>query len=73
LSDFSPAYIIKLKEKFEKDQMFTMKRDDLKKFFQCSERETDILMQMLDLDGDKTIDSHEFVCALGMLAHGTMD
>lgn len=50
-----------------------MKREDLRKQFQCSEKETDILMQMLDLDDNGTIDSYEFMCALGMLSHGSID
>lgn len=45
----------------------------LKAFFKCSDREVQVLMDMFDMDGNGTIDSYEFVCALSLMSHATLD
>jgi Ca2+-binding EF-hand superfamily protein len=73
LSNFSPAYILKLKAKFDANEDLTMQKGDIKKFFSCSNHEVDVIMELLDLDGNGSIESYEFMCAMAMLAHGTID
>lgn len=50
-----------------------MQKGDIKKFFSCSNHEVDVIMELLDLDGNGAIESYEFMCAMAMLAHGTID
>jgi Ca2+-binding EF-hand superfamily protein len=52
---------------------FTLDREALKKFFKCSEKECNTVFQYFDMDGNGKIDSYEFVCALALMAHGTLD
>jgi Ca2+-binding EF-hand superfamily protein len=50
-----------------------MSKADVKKFFSCSNHEVEVIMDMLDLDGSGTIESYEFMCAMAMLSHGSLD
>ena len=64
---------------------FTLDRESLKKFFKCSNKECDTVsfrrgltnqfqvFQLFDMDGNGKIDSYEFICALAMMSHGTLD
>jgi hypothetical protein len=60
---------------------FTMDRDALKRFFKCSDAEVNIVscelnivkvFKYFDMDGNGKIDSYEFICALALMAHGTL-
>jgi Ca2+-binding EF-hand superfamily protein len=59
--------------KFDENGDLTMKENDVKKFFSCSNHEVKVIMEMLDLDGNGEIESYEFLCAMAMLAHGSID
>lgn len=44
LSNFSPGYILKLKQRFEQgSEDFTLTKDGLKDFFKCSDRECEVV------------------------------
>jgi Ca2+-binding EF-hand superfamily protein len=74
MSNFSPNYILKLKERFERgSDDYCLDKSALKQFFKCSDREVDVLMEMFDMDGNGSIDSYEFVCALSLMSHANLD
>lgn len=74
LSNFSPGFINKLKDNLETSTyQFSLDRDGLKELFKCSENECDIVFEYFDLNGDGKIDSYEFLCAITMLSHSTLD
>ena len=52
---------------------FTLDREALKKYFKCSNRECDVVFDHFDMDGNGKLDSYEFVCAMAMLSHSTLD
>ena len=65
---------IQIRERFERgSEDYCLDRASLKTFFKCSERECDVLMQMFDMDGNGSIDSYEFVCALSLMSHANLD
>jgi hypothetical protein len=44
MSNFSPGYILKLKQRFEQgSEDFTLTKDGLKEFFKCSDRECEVV------------------------------
>ena len=44
MSNFSPGYILKLKQRFEQgSEDFTLTKDGLKSFFKCSDRECEVV------------------------------
>jgi Ca2+-binding EF-hand superfamily protein len=74
LSNFSPGFINKLKDKLESStQQFSLDRESLKSIFNCSNSECDVVFDFFDLNGDKKIDSYEFLCALTMLSSSTLE
>ena len=61
-------------------EQFELNSDDycldaqgLKNFFKCRDREVQVLLDMFDMDGNGSIDSYEFVCALSLMSHATLD
>ena len=52
---------------------YCLDRNGLKAFFKCKDREIDVLMDMFDMDQNGSIDSYEFVCALSLMSHATLD
>ena len=74
LSNFSPGYINKLRDDLESSTyQFSVDREGLKKLFKCSDKEWDLVFDYFDLNGDGKIDSYEFMCAITMLSHSTLD
>jgi Ca2+-binding EF-hand superfamily protein len=65
---------MKLKERFEvASDDFTLDRQGLKDFFHSSSREIEIIFEFFDLNQDGRIDSYEFVCAMTLLSHATLE
>jgi hypothetical protein len=47
MSNFSPGYILKLKQRFEQgSEDFTLTKDGLKSFFKCSDRECEVVRKI---------------------------
>jgi Ca2+-binding EF-hand superfamily protein len=65
---------MKLKERFEVgSDNYVIDAEGLKKFFNCSDREVKVVMDMFDINGDYKIDAYEFMCAMAFMSHGTLD
>jgi hypothetical protein len=48
MSNFSPGYILKLKQRFEQgSEDFTLTKDGLKSFFKCSDRECEVVSKII--------------------------
>lgn len=74
ISNFHPGYIQRLKERFElAKESFTLDREDLKELFNSSKRESDIIFEHFDQDGDGVIDQYEFTTGLAFLSHGSLE
>lgn len=74
LSNFEPGFISKLKEKLESStHQFSLDKEGLKQVFNCSTKECDVVFEYFDINGDGKIDSYEFLCAITMLSHSTLD
>lgn len=74
LSSFSPGFIAKLKDKLESStNQFSLDREGLKSVFNCSSKECDTVFEYFDINGDNKIDSYEFMCALTMLSHSSLE
>ena len=69
LKELSPTSIAKLRSNFERN---TASLTDKKMFMALTgagKRETDIIFEVFDMDGNGLLDSYEFVCAMAMLVH----
>lgn len=74
LSNFSPGFISKLKDNLESSTyQFSLDKEGLKKLFKCSDKEVQVVFEYFDINGDGKIDSYEFLWALTMLSHSTLD
>ncbi len=74
LKELSPGCLVKLKNMFDKSPLKT--EPDKKQFMSLlnvSKRETDIIFEYFDMDGNGQIDSYEFICAIAMLVHSSVD
>jgi hypothetical protein len=59
---------------YEKNPLNTC--PDKKQFasmYSIGKRETDIIFDYFDMDGNGQIDSYEFICAVAMLAHSSTE
>ena len=43
------------------------------KHFKCREAEANTILEFFDMDGNKKIDSYEFLCAISLLSNSTLD
>lgn len=74
LSNFEPGFISKLKDKLESStHQFSLDKEGLKQVFNCSTKECDVVFEYFDINGDGKIDSYEFLCAITMLSHSTLE
>jgi hypothetical protein len=74
LKELSPSCLVKLKNQFEKNPLNTS--PDKKQFMTIlgvGKRETDIIFDYFDMDGNGQLDSYEFICAIAMLVHSSID
>jgi len=70
----SPSNLIKLKVIYDKNPLNTT--FDRRKFIStlnCGKRETDIIFEYFDMDENGVIDSYEFICAIAMLNHSSIE
>ena len=74
LKELSPKAISAIKETFEKNPTSTrIDKKTLMSSFLIGKRETDILFDYFDMDGNGQIDNYEFTCAIAMVVHSSMD
>jgi hypothetical protein len=74
LKELSPSCLLKLKNMFDKNPLNT--QPDKKQFMSTlnvGKRETDIIFDYFDMDGNGQLDSYEFICAMAMLVHSSID
>ena len=74
LKELSPSSIAKLKIMLDKNPLNT--QPDKKQFMQilsAGKRETDIIFDYFDMDGNGQIDSYEFTCGVAMLVHSSVE
>ena len=74
LKELSPKAISAIKETFAKNPTSTrIDKKTLMSSFLIGKRETDILFDYFDMDGNGQIDNYEFTCAIAMVVHSSMD
>ena len=74
LKELSPSNIMKLKTMFDKNPLNTNPdKKQIMNIFGIGKRETDIIFEYFDMDGNGQLDSYEFVCAIAMLVHSSTD
>lgn len=72
-SSLSPNNISKLKSTYLKDQNFSPDKKQFMSITGAGKRETDILFEYFDMDGNGQIDSYEFICLSAMLIHASVE
>ena len=74
LKELSPKAIAGIKEVFNKNPTSTLiDKKQLMSSFQIGKRETDILFDYFDMDGNNQIDNYELTCAIAMVVHSSID
>ena len=73
LKELNPSAIAKLKQTFQKGSSVSIDKKQLMSILNISQRETDILFDYFDMDGDGQIDSYELTCAIAMVVHSSLD
>jgi hypothetical protein len=74
LKELNPAALAKIKNMFEKNPLNTQPdKKQLMSMLSIGKRETDIIFEYFDMDGNGLIDSYEFICAIAMLVHSSVD
>ena len=74
MKELSPNNLLKLKSMYEKNPLNT--NPDKKQFMNilsAGKRETDIIFEYFDMDGNGQLDSYEFICAIAMLVHSSIE
>lgn len=72
-SALSPSSILKLKASYMKDPNFSPDKKQFMGLTGAGKRETDILFDFFDMDGNGQIDSYEFICVSAMLIHSSTE
>jgi len=74
LKELSPVCLTKLKMMYDKTPLNTEPdKKQLMSILNIGKRETDIIFDYFDMDGNGRIDSYEFICAIAMLVHSSID
>ena len=73
-SQLSPSSLMKLKALYDKNPSNTNldKRKIISTLY-CGKKETDIIFEYFDMDENGVIDSYEFICAVAMLIHSSVE
>jgi len=70
----SPSNLAKIKSTYDKNPINTSyDRRKLIGFLNCGKNETDIIFDYFDMDENGVIDSYEFICAIAMLCHSSVE
>lgn len=73
MTNFSPKFILKLKETFEiQSDNYKLSKEELEKYFKCSVKEQDILFEVFDPKDLGYVDAYEFLITMCLLANGTL-
>lgn len=74
LKELSPNNLIKLKNMYEKNPLNTnLEKKQFMNILGVGKRETEIIFEYFDMDGNGQLDSYEFICAIAMLVHSSND
>ncbi len=73
LKELGPSSIAKLKNNFDKTAATQIDKKMFMALTGSGKRETDIIFEYFDMDGNGLIDSYEFICAIAMLVHSSVD
>ena len=74
LKELSPKSISKLKKSFYKNSSSgRIDRSKLISITGIGQRESDILFEYFDMDGDGEIDDYELTCAISMIIYSSVD
>lgn len=74
LVQFGPSNLLKIKGLYDKNPLNTsFDRRKLISLLNCGKRETDIIFEYFDMDENGVIDSYEFICAVAMLIHSSIE
>lgn len=73
-SQLSPSNLMKLKALYDKNSTNTnIDKRKLISTLNCGKKETDIIFEYFDMDENGVIDSYEFICAVAMLIHSSVE
>ena len=67
----SPYNLIKIKENYQKEPNFSPDKNLFISMSEAGKKETNILYDFFDMDGNGQIDSYEFICIIAMLLHSS--
>ena len=74
LKELSPSSIFRLKQEFSRNPTgFHLGKKQAMSILKIGQRETEILFDYFDMDGNGEIDEYELTCALAMLVHSSLD
>ena len=74
LKELSPNAIFRLKQEFSRNpQGLHLGKKQIMSFLKIGQRETEILFDYFDMDGNGEIDDYELTCALAMIVHSSLD
>jgi Ca2+-binding EF-hand superfamily protein len=66
--------LTRIKSNYDKNPInTTYDRRKLIGFLNCGKNETDIIFEYFDMDENGVIDSYEFICAIAMLCHSSVE
>jgi hypothetical protein len=72
--ELSPSSLAKLKMMYDKNPLNTQpNKKQFISLMNTGKRETDIIFEYFDMDGNGQIDSYEFICGIAMLVHSSID
>ena len=69
----SPSNVAKLKQFYEKNPTNTLDKKAVMSTLGIQKRETDLIFEFYDLDGSGQLDSYEFISAIAMLCHSSIE
>lgn len=72
-SNLSPSNIAKIKQFFEKNPTSTLDKKAVMSLLEIQRKEVELLFEFYDLDASGQIDSYEFICAVAMLCHSSVE
>ena len=74
LKELSPNSIFRLKQEFSRNPSgFHLGRKQAMSILKIGQRETEILFDYFDMDGNGEIDEYELTCAIAMVVHSSLD
>jgi hypothetical protein len=72
-TNLSPPNIAKMKQFFEKNPTSSLDKKAVMSLLGIQKKEVELLFEFYDLDASGHIDSYEFICAVAMLCHSSVE